>query len=401
MRPRIKTILEMIAALGGIIAVRDVSTRLAIATGSRFLALFIPSLAMLAAVILVSRLFGTASKETFNVSAPSPRHIIPSVIMGAGGYYLIAAVTVIMGILLPSLTNETDSLLYEKMLSAMSPFSVIIAVVVVPAVCEELIFRGFFLTRLQKTVKPFPAMLISGFIFGAVHFDLYKLLPITVMGTVLAYIAYKTGSFVITALLHMLNNAISVIELARAGTEAASDEYSVVVTDTMGWFYAAAYLALGGVLIYAALKIFKTITLKGWKSKLIIVLCAAAFFGCNAGAVFSTVEEKLDLSEIVTLEERTVKTESLELETARLVYFDFNAAGGVRDVDAVITLTDGEGREVYKVEGTNAAGRDLRPMPAGRYTLTVELAPAAEGNGADNCLVSCRAIAFYQIEFQN
>ena len=397
-KPSIKIIIEITIAFAAALGANFGATRLALLTGSRFLLLLIPSIAMLAAVAASAAAFGHANKAEFNISAPSPRHLIPSGVMGVGGYFIISAVTLIMGIIFPSLSNETDSALYDQVLKGMSPISVIITVVVVPAICEELIFRGFFFKRLTSVVKPFPAMLVSGVIFGAAHFDLYKLLPVSIMGVVFAYIAYKTGSFFMTALLHMVNNAVSVVALYRGGNAESADGYSIVVSNSMALFYAAAYTALGAGLVYIALKLFKTIKLKGVRSKLIIILCAVAFFGFNYGAALSETQTRLNVGEVFSLPDDTVYEASFTLDEPRITQIDLNVIGGKGEVKATVYLTDSKGGEIFRYEGTNIAQNQLRALEAGEYTFRCEVDP--KSSNAVNYILSFKATTYYQIEFQ-
>jgi membrane protease YdiL (CAAX protease family) len=80
-----------------------------------------------------------------------------------------------------------------------------------PAVCEETLFRGGlqnFLTR--WTQKPWLAILIVSALFSAVHFSFYGFLPRVLLGIVLGLIYYYTGSLWLCILAHFFNNAIAV-----------------------------------------------------------------------------------------------------------------------------------------------------------------------------------------------
>ena len=80
-----------------------------------------------------------------------------------------------------------------------------------PAICEETQFRGGlqnFLTRWTK--RPLLAILIVSVLFSAVHFSFYGFLPRMILGLVLGYIYYYTGSLWLSILAHFFNNAIAV-----------------------------------------------------------------------------------------------------------------------------------------------------------------------------------------------
>jgi len=82
---------------------------------------------------------------------------------------------------------------------------------VTPAVCEEILFRGFMLHGLARRMKPAPAILWTAVLFGAFHFDLYRLLPTAALGAILGTLVWLTGSLWPAILLHATNNSIAVL----------------------------------------------------------------------------------------------------------------------------------------------------------------------------------------------
>jgi membrane protease YdiL (CAAX protease family) len=87
----------------------------------------------------------------------------------------------------------------------------ILVFALLPALCEEILFRGFVLRGLLHRVSPAKAVIWSALIFGAFHFDLYRLLPTAVLGLVLGWVAVTTGSLWPSIVLHAANNAIAVL----------------------------------------------------------------------------------------------------------------------------------------------------------------------------------------------
>lgn len=87
---------------------------------------------------------------------------------------------------------------------------------VVPAVCEEWMFRGFF----QRGMEGFGerrAVLVSGVLFGLFHFDFQRFAAQTLLGLVIAYVVYRSGSLFGGMLLHFLHNAGSVLLAGLSG----------------------------------------------------------------------------------------------------------------------------------------------------------------------------------------
>lgn len=86
--------------------------------------------------------------------------------------------------------------------------ALLFAVAIAPVV-EEVFFRGFIFPALRGGIGVWPAAIVSGLLFGAVHFNLIFLAPLALLGTVLALLYQRTGSIWPCVLLHSLNNALA------------------------------------------------------------------------------------------------------------------------------------------------------------------------------------------------
>ena len=93
----------------------------------------------------------------------------------------------------------------------------------VPAVCEELAFRGFILSGLERQHRTRSAILLSALMFGFLHvlMSLFQqLFNATLLGIVLGLLAVRSRSILPGIVFHFLNNAIAVVRgelLAKAG----------------------------------------------------------------------------------------------------------------------------------------------------------------------------------------
>ncbi len=79
---------------------------------------------------------------------------------------------------------------------------------ILPAVCEELTFRGFILTGLQRRFRPRTAVLLSSFLFSLIHMNVFQFVPTFLVGVVLAYLTTRCGSILPAMLFHILYNAL-------------------------------------------------------------------------------------------------------------------------------------------------------------------------------------------------
>lgn len=90
---------------------------------------------------------------------------------------------------------------------------------IVPAVCEELMFRGFIQKSFELRFRPLLAILITSVFFGLYHFSPYSLFPLIALGFYIGYATYKTNSILVPVILHFLNNFLSVIMFYAFGAD--------------------------------------------------------------------------------------------------------------------------------------------------------------------------------------
>lgn len=166
------------------------------------------------AIILLCPLFyawylKTDMKKLFSVKVPELKHII-------GGLCLaVAAImtSLIIGMLLSEIFSESSNNLMdmEKWFEA-QPFIVLALVVaLMPAIGEELLFRGFLMGSLKAKYKPWITIAVTAFLFAAYHMSLIKLFTVGVIGLALTYAAYQSGSIFVSVLMHFCNNFFSIL----------------------------------------------------------------------------------------------------------------------------------------------------------------------------------------------
>jgi hypothetical protein len=73
---------------------------------------------------------------------------------------------------------------------------------------EELLFRVFLYGALRKRFGASTAISVSALIFSVIHFNYFSLLPVFVLGLVLAYIYEKRQSILAPMALHMAHNGL-------------------------------------------------------------------------------------------------------------------------------------------------------------------------------------------------
>ncbi len=82
----------------------------------------------------------------------------------------------------------------------------------VPAVCEELLFRGYMLSTLRRAFGILPSCLISAALFAVAHVSPWRMAPMLLLGFFLGLAGCFSGSVFIPVLMHFLNNLSVVLE---------------------------------------------------------------------------------------------------------------------------------------------------------------------------------------------
>lgn len=120
---------------------------------------------------------------------------------------------------------------------------VVLVVAVVPAVVEELLFRGVIQSGLEQVTVPVRAAVISGLIFGAFHFNPFALLPLMGLGVFFGVLRMRSGSILLAMTVHFLNNVLAVIvnyfrmdETLVLGAEKATEAPLLMVFGQLGLF---------------------------------------------------------------------------------------------------------------------------------------------------------------------
>jgi sodium transport system permease protein len=77
----------------------------------------------------------------------------------------------------------------------------------VPAICEELFFRGFVYAGLRR-LGTWPGLLLTALFFGLAHASIYRLLPTFTLGLIIGVVRWRTGSVLCGMLIHLVNNGL-------------------------------------------------------------------------------------------------------------------------------------------------------------------------------------------------
>jgi len=124
-------------------------------------------------------------------------------------------------------------------------------VAVMPAICEEMLHRGFIQRCMMRKLKS--RMLISivmGIFFGIFHMDFYRFLGTAILGGVMSYILVVTDNFFYNMLFHFVNNfsvqLLAYIAMILPGGDTAASASAVMTKEVIAISFAT-YLFIGCV----------------------------------------------------------------------------------------------------------------------------------------------------------
>ena len=120
-----------------------------------------------------------------------------------------------------------------------------ISTAILPAIVEELVFRGAIMQSLRRFGDTF-ALLVSSLLFGLVHGNLVQAPMAFITGLAIGYFVLRTGSLRTGMLVHFINNALAtVLSAISAGLSIHAQQtlnHAVYVVYLFGGFVAMGWL---------------------------------------------------------------------------------------------------------------------------------------------------------------
>jgi sodium transport system permease protein len=99
----------------------------------------------------------------------------------------------------------------------------LLVMALVPAICEEMAFRGFILSGFRRMGHKWAAIALASLFFGATHAIFQQSIVAFAMGMVLGFIAIQSGSLWPCILFHLAHNSLSLVVSRYAHVFAGAD----------------------------------------------------------------------------------------------------------------------------------------------------------------------------------
>ena len=105
---------------------------------------------------------------------------------------------------------------FDSIIANAPIWGVLLVLALIPAVCEELVFRGFLFAGLQRDGGHMRAILLTSILFGLSHGVLQQTITASVIGMLLGWLAFRTGGVACTIVFHCVHNSISMLLAAHS-----------------------------------------------------------------------------------------------------------------------------------------------------------------------------------------
>lgn len=127
---------------------------------------------------------------------------------GAGVLGLVMILSALIYKLQPQLQPQDFELMLRSVINTRGFLVMLLLGAVLAPFYEEILFRGMLYPAVRRYLGPTGGALVAGLIFGLVHWDFWRTIPLAVGGFVFCYIYEKTDSILVTMVAHGTWNGI-------------------------------------------------------------------------------------------------------------------------------------------------------------------------------------------------
>jgi sodium transport system permease protein len=162
--------------------------------------------------LAVNKLLNLNAKVVFKLRSTSFRNLLLTLILTLCLVLLLEEINYLQSRFIAGAANlNNDIRRFLRVNSLPQLIWLFLSMAIIPGVCEEFLFRGYILSRLLGQDNQWQSIMISSVLFGLFHQDLRRLLPATLAGVMLAFIAIRSGSLYNAIASHIFVDAWGII----------------------------------------------------------------------------------------------------------------------------------------------------------------------------------------------
>ncbi len=162
---------------------------------------------MIGATLLMLKVYNLDVTDALSLRRVKPAVWLAILFAIPSGYLTALAIFRIVNKVIPAPQQLLERFAEDFIPAGMPMWQLYLYVAVLPAICEEIAFRGMLLNGLRRRLRPAALMVSVGIIFGLFHMTLFRIAPTALLGMILTGIALMTGSIFPGMLMHAGNNA--------------------------------------------------------------------------------------------------------------------------------------------------------------------------------------------------
>jgi hypothetical protein len=141
--------------------------------------------------------------------------------------------------------------------SPLELFTGMVVIAIIPAVGEELLFRGFLQPFAVKTFKNVHiGIFFTAFVFGAFHLQFFGMIPRVFLGMLFGYLYYWSGSLLYPMVAHFVNNGFTVLMIYLYRQDVT--EFDIIAEESIPWYMSLSSLLLSIFLFYYFRQYFRS-----------------------------------------------------------------------------------------------------------------------------------------------
>ena len=171
-------------------------------------------------LVIITRRYGLSFREEFRLHLPDAATAVLVILIAAAAIYPVDSLSWAF-----RRGRQVDSD-YIEILLAFKPKGVwhfagmALGLGLAGPLGEELLFRGTVQSIFHRNMKAGAAILLSALVFAASHGVLYLIPGVTLLGVILAWVFYRTGTLTYAVIIHSIFNLFSLYRLSGLSEEA-------------------------------------------------------------------------------------------------------------------------------------------------------------------------------------
>lgn len=173
------------------------------------------------------------AKEIFGLKIPKGKDMLGALCLYIGAGSLSMLIGNLLSMVFPDNSQSLNEE-YANLLDGVSFVPALLLIALTPAICEELMYRGYMFTAFKHKMSLPKAVFFVSILFGISHMSLIKVIPTAILGAALAYAMHKADSIAASSMMHFLNNGFSVFILYYGNCIAFLNEEEMVVPLMIG-----------------------------------------------------------------------------------------------------------------------------------------------------------------------